>query len=48
MSARDYYLGIARECWKRGERLTATLINNLYRFGIDPVAAERTYFQESK
>ena len=46
MSIRDYYLGIARECWSRRERLTATLINNLYRLGVDPVAAERAYFKE--
>lgn len=46
MTSKDYYLGIAREFWKRGERLTASVINNLYRFGVDPVAAERAFKQE--
>jgi hypothetical protein len=46
MTIRDYYLGIAKQAWAKGERLTATLINNLYRVGVDPVSAERAFFQE--
>jgi hypothetical protein len=46
MDIREYYLSIAREKWARYERLSATLINHLYRFGVDPVAAERAFYKE--
>jgi hypothetical protein len=46
MSNKDYYLNVAREQWAKGERITASLINNLYRFGVDPVAAERAFNKE--
>jgi hypothetical protein len=48
MSNKDYYLNVAREQWAKGERITATLINNLYRFGIDAVAAEREFYKEQQ
>lgn len=46
MNIREYYLGLARDFWSRRERLTASLINQLYRFGVDPVAAERAFYKE--
>lgn len=46
MNIATYYRSCALELLARGERLTASLINNLYRFGIDPVVLERTYIKE--
>jgi hypothetical protein len=47
VNVREYYLNCARDAWARRERLTASLINQLYRFGIDPVAAERAFYKEA-